>query len=83
MKKQTYEDLSEINNIPIGRIGSPLRDFLPNPKELARNEKTVKITLTLSEKSVVLFRKMAQKYHSSYQRMIRRLIDSYAHQLQS
>lgn len=60
-------------------IGDPrvVRDFLPSPEELAFREEDVKITITLSKKSVEFFKSEAAKADTQYQRMIRRLLDAY------
>jgi len=52
-------------------------DFLPSPEDLAFREEGVKITLSLSKKSVDFFRSEAARHHTQYQRMIRRLLDAY------
>ena len=52
-------------------------DFLPSPSELAFREEGVKITLALSKKSIDFFKTEAAKHQTQYQRMIRRLLDSY------
>ena len=52
-------------------------DFLPSPAELAFKEDGVKVTLTLSKSSVEFFKSEAAKHQTQYQRMIRRLLDSY------
>ena len=52
-------------------------DFLPTPEELVFNEETVKVTLALSKRSVHFFKKLANQYHTPYQKMIRRLLDEY------
>jgi predicted DNA binding CopG/RHH family protein len=54
-----------------------IRDFLPHPKELAFREEGVKVTIALSKKSVEFFKSEAAKHQTQYQRMIRRLIDTY------
>lgn len=64
------------SNEPIGKI-EVVRDFLPSPAELAFREEGVKVTLALSKKSVDFFKSQASKHHTQYQRMIRRLVDSY------
>ena len=61
---------------PIGKI-KIVPDFLPTPEELAFREEGVKVTLALSKKSVDFFKSEASKHHTQYQRMIRRLLDSY------
>jgi len=72
MKKSKF-DL----NMPIGKI-TRVKDFLPPPEELMLDDHTIKVTLRLSEKSVVFFKRYAQKYHTKYQKVIRKLIDTYA-----
>lgn len=57
-----------------------IRDFLPSPEQLAVGEEGVKITISLSRRSVDFFKEAAELNHTSYQRMIRRLLDSYADQ---
>ena len=54
-----------------------IMDFLPPPEELAFREEGVKVTIALSKKSVDFFKSEASKHHTQYQRMIRKLIDSY------
>ena len=54
-----------------------IQDFLPPPEELAFREEGVKVTIALSKKSVEFFKSEATKHHTQYQRMIRRLIDTY------
>lgn len=61
---------------PIGNV-KVITDFLPSPAELAFNEEAVKVTLALSKKSINFFKSEAAKNHTQYQRMIRRLVDSY------
>lgn len=61
------------------RIG-PLKvvpDFLPAPEELVFKKETVKVTIALSKESVEFFKCEAEKHHTQYQKMIRRLLDSY------
>ncbi len=63
-------------------MGAPrvVTDFLPPPGRLALKEETVKVTISLSRASVSFFKKQAKAHGTSYQRMIRRLIDLYASQ---
>lgn len=62
-------------------MGEPriVRDFLPPPSRLAFKEDNVKVTILLSRASVNFFRRQAKIHGTSYQRMIRRLIDLYAY----
>ncbi len=63
-------------NEPVGET-QVISDFLPSPRELAFREEGVKITLALSKKSIEFFKAEATKHQTQYQRMIRRLLDSY------
>jgi hypothetical protein len=53
-------------------------DFLPSPDELVFREEGVKVTLSLSKRSVAFFKREAARHDAPYQRMIRRLVDAYA-----
>ena len=64
-------------NMPIGEL-KKIDDFLPQPKDLAVPERTVMVTLRLSEESVNFFKQQAKKYHTKYQKMLRFLVDKYA-----
>jgi predicted DNA binding CopG/RHH family protein len=56
-----------------------IKDFLPSPEELiAKENSTTKVTLALTNRSLMLFRKYARKHGAKYQHMIRRLVDIYA-----
>lgn len=61
---------------PMGDL-EVVTDFLPSPAELALREDGVKVTLALSKSSVEFFKSEASKHQTQYQRMIRRLLDSY------
>lgn len=69
-KKITYTDE------PLGDM-AVMSDFLPSPAELAFREEGVKVTLALSKSSIDFFKHEASKHQTQYQRMIRRLLDSY------
>lgn len=66
--RYTHEPMGKVRVIP---------DFLPSPAELALREEGVKVTLSLSKKSVDFFKSEASKHQTQYQRMIRRLLDAY------
>jgi hypothetical protein len=74
MKKRTIK----YTEGEIGRIGPVMTDFLPPPDQLVLRESNVKVTLSLSQKSVEFFKRQAKKQHVPYQRMIRALVDAYA-----
>ncbi len=64
---------------PMGRL-KVMKDFLPPPEQLVLKEDNVKVTIALNKSSIDFFKKEAQRYHTSYQKMIRRLIELYASQ---
>jgi predicted DNA binding CopG/RHH family protein len=59
-----------------------IKDFLPPPDRLVLKEDKVKVTISLSKGSIEFFKKEAKKQRTSYQKMIRRVIDFYASQYQ-
>ena len=61
----------------IGRV-RVTEDFLPTPADLVPREDNVKVTLSLSRRSLDFFKREARKRRVPYQRMIRALVDSYA-----
>jgi len=62
----------------IGKVGPVMKDFLPPPDKLVLRESNVKVTLSLSQRSVDFFKREAGKRRVPYQRMIRALVDAYA-----
>lgn len=64
---------------PMGKL-RVIKDFLPPPEKLVLKEDNVKITISLNKSSVDFFKNEAQKHRTSYQKMIRRLIEWYASQ---
>ena len=73
MKKQTVK----YSKGEIGRVRI-VEDFLPSPDKLVFREDNVKVTLSLSQRSVDFFKRAALKRCVPYQRMIRALVDAYA-----
>jgi hypothetical protein len=67
--RYTDESLGRLKVVP---------DFLPAPEDLIFREEGVKVTIALSKRSVEFFKREAEKHHTQYQRMIRRLLDAYA-----
>ena len=67
--RYTNEPLGDLEVVP---------DFLPRPEDLVFRDEGVKVTIALSKRSVEFFKNEAQKHNTQYQRMIRRLHDSYA-----
>jgi predicted DNA binding CopG/RHH family protein len=62
---------------PMGKVRR-VDDFLSSPEELALNNETIKITISLSKRSVEFFKREAALYNTQYQKMIRNLLDEYA-----
>jgi hypothetical protein len=67
--KYTDEPLGNLRVVP---------DFLPRPEDLVFRDDGVKVTISLSKRSVEFFKNEARKHNTQYQRMIRRLLDAYA-----
>jgi predicted DNA binding CopG/RHH family protein len=61
----------------IGRL-RVVEDFLPASDVLMPREENVKVTLSLSRRSVDFFKQAAKARRVPYQRMIRALVDAYA-----
>ncbi|MCR4281544.1 MAG: hypothetical protein NUV72_00720 [Bauldia sp.] len=63
-----------------GEIGKVrvVKDFLPAPEELVAADDTVKVTLSLTRRSVDFFKGEGKKQRVPYQRMIRALVDGYS-----
>ncbi len=59
-----------------------IKDFLPPPEQLVLKEDNVKVTISLSKSSIDFFKKQAAKHHTSYQKMIRQVVDYYASRYQ-
>lgn len=70
--------MSNINR-PIGKL-TRVDDFLPPPEKLVIPEDTMKVTISLKKSSVEFFKRVAQRYHTKYQKMIRELVDLYVTQ---
>ena len=69
-------------NEPMSKI-EIVKDFLPSPEQLVLREKNVKVTINLKESSIEYFKKVANKNHTQYQKIIRNLLDYYASQVPS
>ena len=62
---------------PIGPLRF-IKDFLPPPDQLILKDDGVKVTISLSKRSVDFFKAHAKRSKIPYQRMIRRVLDEYA-----
>ncbi len=62
---------------PMGKL-KVIKDFLPPPDQLVLKEENVKVTIALKKSSVEFFKNEAKEHRTSYQKMIRQVIDWYA-----
>ena len=51
-------------------------DFLPSPDQLVPKEDGIKVTISLSKRSVAFFKQHAARRNVPYQKMIRNLLDT-------
>jgi predicted DNA binding CopG/RHH family protein len=75
--RESMKSKMQYTDEPMGNI-RVVKDLLPTPEELALHDETVKITISLTRRSVDYFKREAKLHHSQYQRMIRALLDEYA-----
>ena len=54
-----------------------IEDFLPKPEDIKLSESSEKITINLSKKSIIFFKKESKKLGLPYQRMIKTVLDAY------
>jgi len=77
MKKSRVDyTKGEMGNVRI------VKDFLPLPSQLVLRDDNVKVTLSLSRRSIAFFKREAKKQRVPYQKMIRALVDGYAERLE-
>jgi predicted DNA binding CopG/RHH family protein len=62
---------------PMGDV-RVVKDFLPPPDQLVLREENVKVTISLKKSSIAFFKEEARKQKTSYQKMIREVVDRYA-----
>lgn len=78
MKKKTiYVNAPEEISEDISS-GEKVFDFLPPPDQLVKKNPKIKVTITLSSRSVDFFKKYAKKNNVKYQTMINEVLDQYA-----
>jgi hypothetical protein len=75
--RRSMKRTPKYNDGPLGRL-ELLDDLLPPPDRLVLREDGIKVTLSLSKKSVAFFKERAARSKVPYQRMIRSLLDAYA-----
>jgi predicted DNA binding CopG/RHH family protein len=79
--RESMKNKIKYTDEPMGEL-KVVKDFLPPPDQLVLKEDRVKVTISLSKGSVEFFKKEAKKRRTSYQKMIRRIIDVYTSQYQ-
>jgi predicted DNA binding CopG/RHH family protein len=62
---------------PMGEL-KIVKNFLPPPDQLVLKEDSVKVTISLKKSSIDFFKQQAKKHRTSYQKMIREVVDWYA-----
>jgi len=62
---------------PVGHL-KVVKDFLPPPDKLVLKEDNVKVTISLKKASIAFFKEQAKTQKTSYQKMIREVVDRYA-----
>jgi len=75
----TMKRTNNNSDFPIGKLHR-IKDFLPQPSQLAIPEETKKITISLKKSSIDFFKQQAKLCHTKYQKMIRQLLDRYVMQ---
>ena len=55
-----------------------VKDFLPPPDQLVLREDNMKVTISLKKSSIAIFKEQAKRHKTSYQKMIREVVDWYA-----
>jgi predicted DNA binding CopG/RHH family protein len=76
-RKRFMKEKIKYTDEPLGDM-NVIHDFLPPPEDLVVRDEGVKITISLSRRSIEFFKGEAKKHDTQYQRMIRRLLDAYA-----
>lgn len=61
---------------PMGEL-KVVNDFLPPPDQLVLKEDNVKVTISLKKSSISFFKEQAKTHKTSYQKMIREVVDGY------
>ena len=54
-----------------------VEDFLPSPEQLAKAEQVTRVTIALSRESFDFLKAQAQEHDTSYEQVIRDLVDAH------
>ncbi|MBW2674230.1 MAG: CopG family transcriptional regulator [Deltaproteobacteria bacterium] len=66
----------EYTDEPMGDL-KIVEDFLPSPDQLVLKEENIKVTISLKKSNIDFFKEEAKKHRTSYQKMIREVVDRY------
>jgi predicted DNA binding CopG/RHH family protein len=58
--------------------GKRIKDFIPAPENLVFKAENVRVTITLTKRSINYFKRWAQGHNTHYQAMVREVLDTYA-----
>ena len=75
-EKRSMKNKIKYTDEPMGKL-KVVSDFLPPPDQLVLKEDNIKVTIALKKSSIEFLKKEAKKHHTSYQKMIRQLVDWY------
>jgi predicted DNA binding CopG/RHH family protein len=78
MKKKTHYKTAPKKIAEAIETSERIDDFLPPPEELVEKEENVRVTISLSRRSVEFFKNNAEKLGIPYQVMIRTVLDKYS-----
>ena len=79
VKKYMSKKQIKYTNHPVN-AAKRVKNLLPSPEDLIFKQKTTKVTIALSDQSLLFFKNKAKKHNTKYQKMIRELLDAYAEQ---
>ena len=76
-EKRSMKKKIKYTDEPMGKL-KVVKDFLPPPDQLVLKDENIKVTIALKKSSIEFFKEKAKEQHTSYQKMIRQVIDWYA-----
>ena len=76
-EERSMKSKTKYTEEPMGDL-KVVKDFLPPPDQLVLREDNVKVTISLKKSSITFFKEQAKKQKTSYQKMIREVVDWYA-----
>jgi hypothetical protein len=76
-RRSTKKEMVRYSTGEIGKVRI-VKDFLPSPDQLVPVEDNIKVTLSLTRRSLDFFKREARQRSVPFQRIIRTLVDEYA-----